>query len=101
MKFENLENAQIIYRVKSDTAYGAFSDALYFSLPEWESLSEDDLNKQVQTRIDNWIAAVTTPFDPPKPTEEELSAAAAERKELYLQAEALKEQFYPSEKKEI
>lgn len=46
------------------TQYGKFADALWF--PDDQPLpSEEELNAMKQQRLDNWIAAVTTPQDPP------------------------------------
>ena len=46
------------------TQYGKFADALWF--PDDQPLpSEEELNAMKQQRLDNWIAAVTAPQDPP------------------------------------
>jgi hypothetical protein len=41
------------------TEYGVFRDALH--LPEDHNLTQEEINSQKEQRLQNWIAAVTTP----------------------------------------
>jgi hypothetical protein len=50
---------QIIF--ESQTEYGLFRDAIY--LPDDHGLSDEQIEAMKQERIDNWIAAVTTPSE--------------------------------------
>ena len=50
---------QVIFR--TDTLYGTYQDALWFSQTEYDALKQDDLDRMKQERIDNWIKVVTTP----------------------------------------
>ena len=42
-----------------DTPHGKFADALH--LPDDHNLTEEDIQKLKQQRVDNWIAVVTAP----------------------------------------
>jgi len=44
-----------------DTQYGKFADAIVF--PDDHTLTDAEIEAMKQQRLDNWIAAVTTPFD--------------------------------------
>ena len=54
---------QIIFEF--NTQYGVYRDAL--NLPEAHGLSEEQLETMKQQRVNNWIAAITSP-----PIEEEV-----------------------------
>lgn len=58
---------QVIFKV--DTEYGVFQDALWFTQEEYAKLTQADIDKMQQERIDNWIKIVTTLA--PEPTEAE------------------------------
>jgi hypothetical protein len=42
-----------------ETPYGKFADALY--LPDDHTFTDSEIDAMKQQRVDNWIAAVTTP----------------------------------------
>ena len=57
---------QIIFEV--ETAYGKYTDALYF---EDDAIPSDtEIEAMKQERVDNWIAVITAPA--PIPTEDNL-----------------------------
>lgn len=46
-----------------ETQYGVFRDAIH--VPEGVVLSESDLDSLKLERLNNWVAAITTPADVP------------------------------------
>jgi len=50
---------QVIFR--TDTQYGAYQDALWFSQAEYDALKQEDLDTMKQARIDKWIDIVSKP----------------------------------------
>jgi len=50
---------QIIFR--TDTAYGAYQDALWFSQTEYDALKDGELEAMKQARVDKWVAVVSVP----------------------------------------
>ena len=67
-------NVSVRYIIKSQTKHGMFKDALYFSGDEWEKLEQVDLDKAIQSRIDNWVAFHDNPPAKVEPKEEDLQA---------------------------
>lgn len=45
-------------RFSASTEYGEFNDALYYSVDEWNSMSQEDIDAEKQRRIDNWIVDI-------------------------------------------
>ena len=65
---ENQEiRIQIIFR--TDTKYGTFQDALWFSKEDYEKATQEDIDVMKQERVDNWIKVMTTSVS--EPTKEE------------------------------
>ena len=52
-------------RFTAQTAYGEFADALYYPLADYISglITPERVAADQQSRVDNWIAAITTPVD--------------------------------------
>ena len=51
-----------------------YSDALYFSLAEWESITPEDLEVQKQARYQGWLNVLNAPPAPePEPVFEVLN----------------------------
>lgn len=65
--------------IKAQTKVGEFCDALYY---ETDKVPDDtEIEKQAQTRIDNWEETVKNPPEPVEPTKEELEKMIAELEE--------------------
>jgi hypothetical protein len=43
-------------RFQETTEFGDFSDALYYTLEEWKTVTEEEVRNTVQGRIDNWVS---------------------------------------------
>lgn len=51
-------------RFTVQTEYGEYSDALYYSLNDWDMISQDQIEAEKQTRVDNWVSyIVNSPTD--------------------------------------
>lgn len=62
--FADTVKIQLQFTVK--TSYGEYSDALYFTIEQYLSLSKNDIDKLKQERVDQWIKFLETPQPPPK-----------------------------------
>jgi len=69
---------RIQVRFSEQTKYGTFTDALYFTQAEYDAISPEDINAQIQDRVANYIAAVEAPGQDVQPSKAELQAAKAE-----------------------
>jgi hypothetical protein len=68
------KNAQIIYRLRETTPYGKYSDSLYYTLDQWSTMTQEDLDTAIKERVDGWIKAITTPVEPYIPSKEDLES---------------------------
>ena len=89
------ESAQIIFHVREKTDQGNYNDSLYYSFEDWKVLTQEDLDKAVKARVDNWIAVVTNPPAPYVPSKEELEQAKQYILEQIAQVDAQKNELYP------
>jgi hypothetical protein len=71
-------NIRIQVLIKEQTEVGEFQDALYFTEEEYASLSEKDIQKMIDTRIENWVNQVQNPPIPEEPTKEDLESQKIE-----------------------
>jgi hypothetical protein len=72
------QNAKIQINISQKTEFGEFNDALYYTPDEWANLTQDDIDKATQTRVDNWVNLIKNPPPPPEPTKEELEQRVAD-----------------------
>ena len=56
----------------SDTPYGSFSDAIYFTEAEWAA--NPDVEAMKQARVDAYVAARESMAAPQEPTQEQIEA---------------------------
>ncbi len=54
----NQQNVRIQVLVSRDTEHGTFTDALYFTPEEFQSLPEERIEELSTERVDNWIALI-------------------------------------------
>ncbi len=72
-----MEQIFIQIRFSVDTEVGNYSDALYFTEPEYFSKTRADIDALKQQRINNFVTLVKTPAPiVPDPTKEELQKIA-------------------------
>ena len=50
----NLPNVRVQYLIKEDTKRGPYSSALYFSIEEFQNLSEEELAQKVYVDVQGW-----------------------------------------------
>ncbi len=81
------DTVMIQIRFKVQTDYGEYNDALYYTQAEYVTLKQEDIDKEKQKRVDNWIDIVTHPPIYVEPTQEEWRAYYAEKKEEVDQVE--------------
>lgn len=67
-------DSEEIVRVKfhRDTIYGRFQDALYFTVSDFDLLTDQQVNQQKNARRDAWIAAIEAQLNAPPPTKQQL-----------------------------
>lgn len=72
----NQKNIFVQVKIKEQTELGEFSDALYFTLAEFNNLTEVDLQEAIKVRVNKWVTFVKKQKNiiPIKPTMEELEA---------------------------
>ena len=46
------------------TAIGDYSDALYYTLAEWDNVTDDQIAQAEQDRADAWVASVQAASEP-------------------------------------
>jgi hypothetical protein len=51
-------NALVKVTIQEQTSIGEYNDSLYYSSDDWEKLSEEDLRKAIEARVNNWITSV-------------------------------------------
>lgn len=79
----SLKTARIQVLISEPTPEGQFNDALYFSVDEFENLSDEEVEVLKQERVNAWLALQDEARKPrPDPTEAEL----VERKENLLES---------------
>jgi hypothetical protein len=71
--------------IQATTPQGQYNDAIYFAPADYAKLVKADIDKQVQVRINNWVAFVVAQSSKPPyiPTKEELKESTT------IQAEQL------------
>ena len=82
-------NCVVQVKIKEQTEYGEYSDAIYFTPSEWEKTTKEDVNTETQRRIDNRREAILSAPVPQPPTEEELIKL---REELDVTIQSLQNQ---------
>lgn len=65
-------------RFEVDTEVGRYSDALYYTLQEYENTPEKEIQLDKQIRIDMWIDSFNNQTVAVEPTKEELIELQAE-----------------------
>ena len=73
-----------------------FTDSLYFTPEEYEAMSEKQMDKLKQERVDNFQAIIDNPPQPPEPTKEELEQS---KETLAAELERLNEKIQAKEAK--
>ncbi len=59
--------------VETDATHGVYSDALYFPLEGFESITQAEIDAQKQARLTSWVEAIEAPKpEPVEKTKEEL-----------------------------
>lgn len=56
---KGIDGVRIQIKVKKTIGNSEFTDSLYYTPEEWATVSKEDVEKAVQTRIDNWTKTVT------------------------------------------
>ncbi len=59
-------------RIKENTEFGEFNDAIYFTEEEYNNVKPETLDAMVKTRVDNWVNIIKNPPPPVEPTIDEL-----------------------------
>lgn len=72
------DDVMVQVRIKQDTPYGEFNDALYYPLADYSHIKGDQIQAERQQRIDNWISAMQNPPEVKEPTKEDLQLQADE-----------------------
>jgi hypothetical protein len=55
----NNENVRVQILINEDTVHGRFQDAVYFSLDEYNNLTEETFQSIKNARVDAWVTSVT------------------------------------------
>ncbi len=58
---KGLKNIFVQVRIKEETGSGEFTDSIYYSADEWSKLTETEVKKAIQGRVDNWVKAIAAP----------------------------------------
>lgn len=76
-------------RFSKETEFGEFNEALYYSLDDYASLNQKDIEIAKQERVDGWIENLRNPPPVPEATKEDiltqLDVLEAEKAELHVQ----------------
>ena len=82
---------KIMVPIVEQTSDGEFHDALYFTLEQWNAMTDAQLAAMKHQRVTNWQAFLVEAKQPqPEPTEDELADAVKAQEEMVVrQAEAL------------
>lgn len=65
-----------------ETKYGVYKDCLYFEDEKYKSLSEDEIEKMKQDRVNAWISVIETPVTEENTKEQLISEQAYLEKRL-------------------
>src|SRR3990167_10444103 len=57
----NMEGVFVQVKIKENTSYGNFQDAIYYTLDEWYKLTMEDINSAKNQRVTNWVNLVSNP----------------------------------------
>lgn len=80
---------QVIFR--ADTSKGIYQDALWFTQEKYSKITQVDIDKMKQERIDNWIKIVSIPA-PELTKAEKLEQIQSEIDNLTLRIRELKKE---------
>ncbi len=75
------EKVLVQVRFREDTAFGEYSDALYYTQAEYAVMKEKEITAAKQERVSKWVASMQNPGTEVEPTKEELEAEKAELQE--------------------
>lgn len=76
---DNNENVRVQVLISEDTVHGRFQDAIYFSLEEYNNLTEEALQSAKDARVNAWVESVTNASKVEYvPTKEDLQSEKAE-----------------------
>jgi hypothetical protein len=76
------DDIKVRIRFEEDTPHGKYTDALYFTIDEYNIITQSEIATMKQERVDNWIYDVTHPTPTPKPTLADWKTREAEIKEF-------------------
>ena len=76
-----------------DTEFGTYSDALYYTLAEFQKLKQEDIDAQIAARVQKYIDAVKNAAPPLELTKDQLQEAVAAIERQKLEMEAKKTEF--------
>ena len=77
---------QVKFTVK--TEMGEFTDALYYSLANYQNMPSSWIETEKQARVNNWINAVKNPPIPIPPTKADLLAQKAALQDQIVQLDS-------------
>lgn len=63
-------------RIKENTVYGPFNDALYFTEAQYATVTEKELADLKQARVDAWLDMIENPPPEIPPTKKQLEEVA-------------------------
>jgi hypothetical protein len=67
-----MQTIMIQVRFTEDTPYGEYSDSIYFTQDEYNSIKQDGIDKIKQDRVGAWIERIKNPPTPIEPTKKQL-----------------------------
>ena len=70
---------QVLFKEKTEC--GEFNDALYYTEDEFKGVKQNDIDKAIKGRVDNWVKSVKNPAKYIEPTDEELIKMVLELEE--------------------
>jgi hypothetical protein len=75
--------AMVRVLIQENTEHGQYNDALYYSEAEFASLTNEDIQAAIKTRVDNWVGFVKeqSSREPIPPTLEDMQQQADSIKE--------------------
>lgn len=71
-----MDEIKIQLRFKSQTQFGEFNDAIYFTETEWANRVPSNIESQKNLRVSNWVNSVKNPPPIIPPTKAQLQLQA-------------------------
>jgi len=52
---KGLDNVYVQVRIKEQTSQGEFNDSLYYTTEEWANITQENVQRAAQQRVDSWV----------------------------------------------